>query len=78
MDDRLNETLERAIEAARLLPDDVQEELGRELLERVDGYSTPKRSPERQQIIKDRLARPLVAAPKERIDALLRKFDADQ
>lgn len=68
-------TLDDAIEAARRLPENVQTELAAELMERVEDISTPGRSEDRQRLIKERLAKPLEAIPRDDLMALLRRYN---
>ena len=65
-------TLDEAIKAARELPADTQEALASELMEHVEDLSTPDRSDDRQEIIKDRLAKPLKAISRDELMAMLR------
>jgi hypothetical protein len=68
-------TLDKAIEAARKLPQEAQEALAKELLERVEEFSAPERSPERQVVIKDRLSRPLKEVSLDDLMAMLRQYN---
>ena len=68
-------TLDEAVKAARELPAAAQEALAKELLDSVADFQTPDRPAARQQIIRDRLAKPLSAAPRDQVMDLLRKMD---
>lgn len=68
-------TLDKAVEAARKLPQEAQEALAKELLDRVEEFSAPERSPERQAIIRERLARPLEAVSREDVMVMLRRYN---
>jgi hypothetical protein len=68
-------TLDKAVEAARKLSPEAQEALARELLERVEDFSAPERSPERQAIIEDRLSRPLKEVSRDDLMAMLRQYN---
>lgn len=68
-------TLNDAISAARKLPQDTQVAIARELMEQVEDFSTPERTTERQQIIKDRLGKPLHAVSRDELTAMLRQYN---
>ncbi len=68
-------TLDEAVEAARQLPAGTQVELATELMERVEDVSTPDRPAERQELIKDRLSKPLEAISRDQLMAMLRQYN---
>ena len=68
-------TLDEAIQAARKLPKDTQAALASELMEHVEDLSTPDRPSERQELIKNRLARPLKAISRDQLMAMLRRYN---
>lgn len=68
-------SLEDAVVAARKLPSETQEAIASELMEKVEDFSTPQRSSERQAIIKDRLGKPLRAVSRDDLTAMLRKYN---
>lgn len=67
-------TLNDAVSAVRKLPADTQAAIARELIERVEDYSTPDRPAERQTIIKERLGKPLRAISRDELAAMLRQY----
>ena len=71
-------TLDEAVAAARALPEAAQELIAAEIMESVEDLTPSKRSPERQAIIKDRLAKPLKTVSREELTAMLRKYDSIQ
>jgi hypothetical protein len=68
-------TLDKAVEAARRLPENAQAELAAELMERVEDVSTPERPEDRQRLIKDRLSKPLEAITRDELMAMLRRYN---
>ena len=68
-------SLDTAVAAARRLPDETQEALARELMERVEDFSTPDRPADRQSIIKERLAKPLEAISRDDLMVILRQYN---
>ncbi len=68
-------TLDEAVEAAQKLPIDTQAALANELMEHVEDLSTPDRPHERQNLIKDRLAKPLKAISRDELMAMLRQYN---
>ena len=68
-------TLDDAVLAARKLPSDAQMAVARELMEQVEDFSTPDRSADRQQAIKDRLGKPLRAISRDELMAMLRQYN---
>jgi len=77
MNEQKTVTLDDAVSAARDLPDAVQEALAREMLDRIADFQTPDRPPARQQIIQERLARPLSAISRDDLMKMLREYDPD-
>ena len=69
-------TLDDAVRIARTLSAETQEALAHELLEGIEDFSTPERSPERQAIIGDRLAQPFDAISRDELMAILRRYDS--
>ncbi len=77
MTDQKTITLDEAVMAARELPAAAQEALAKELLDCVADYQTPDRPAQRQQIIQERLAKPLHAVSRDEVMELLRNYDPD-
>ena len=75
MTDTKTKTLDDAVQAARSLPDEAQQALAQEIIERVEDFTTPDRSPERQAIVKERLSKKLEAVPREDLMAILRQYN---
>ena len=67
-------TLNDAVSAARKLPEDTQVAIARELMEQVEDFSTPDRPADRQEIIRERLSKPLRAVSRDELTAMLRKY----
>lgn len=68
-------TLDEAVKAAQKLPIDTQAALANELMEHVEDLSTSDRPGERQNLIKDRLAKPLKAISRDKLMAMLRQYN---
>ena len=68
-------TLDDAVSAARKLPSDAQAAIAQELMEQVEDFSTPERPADRQQIIKDRLSKPLRAISRDDLTEMLRQYN---
>jgi len=68
-------TLDEAMEAARRLPISAQAELAAELMEHIENISTPDRPEDRQQVIKERLAKPLEAISRDELMTVLRRYN---
>ncbi len=75
MSARKNITLDDAVKAARDLPQETQEALAKTLMDEIDDFTTPKRPPERQAIIKARLQKPLKAISRDELMAMLRQYN---
>ena len=67
--------LEEAVKIARSLPADNQLALANELMEHVQDMSPPDRPGDRQDLIKDRLAKPLKAISCDEFMAMLRQYN---
>jgi len=70
-----NITLEKAVEAARNLPDEAQRELASEMMEWVEEYSTPGRPKTRQDIIRERMSKSLKSISRDDHIKMLRKYN---
>lgn len=68
-------TLNYAVSAVRKLPADTQAAIARELMEKIEDFSTPDRPAERQAIIKERLSKPLRAISRDDLTAMLRQYN---
>ena len=75
MGDAKTITLDDAVQAARQLPVDAQVALAHELMERIEDVSTPARPPERQEAIKERLAKPLSSISRDELMDMLRRYN---
>ena len=71
-------TLDEAVKIARRLPVDTQAALANELMEHVLDMSPPDRPADRQDLIKDRLAKPLKAITRDELMAMLRQYTSAQ
>jgi hypothetical protein len=68
-------TLDDAVKAARDLPEETQEALAKTLMDQIEDFATPERSPERQTIIKERVQQQLKAISRDELMAMLRQYD---
>lgn len=68
-------TLDTAIQAVRKLPTAAQEAIAREVMEQVEDFSTPDRSPERQAIIMERMSKPRTYVSRDDFLAMLRQYN---
>ena len=68
-------TLDEAVKIARKLPVDTQAALANELMEHVQDMSPPDRSDDRQNLIKNRLAKRLKAISRDELMAMLRQYN---
>lgn len=59
----------------RDLPEEMQEAIASEMLERAAALVRSERTPERQAIIKERLAAPRTYVPRAEVMAVLRKYN---
>ena len=71
-------TLDEAVKIARKLPVDTQAALANELMEHVQDMSPPDRPADRQNLIKDRLAKPLKAITRDELMSMLRRYNPAQ
>jgi hypothetical protein len=71
-------TLDEAVKIARRLPVDTQAALANELMEHVQDMSAPDRPADRQDLIKDRLAKPLKAISRDELMSMLRRYNPAQ
>jgi len=71
-------TLKEAVKIARRLPADTQAALANELMNHVQDMSPPDRPDDRQDLIKDRLAKPLKAITRDELMAMLRQYTSAQ
>ena len=71
-------TLDEAVKIARKLPVDTQAALANELMEHVQDMSAPDRPADRQDLIKDRLAKPLKAISRDELMSMLRQYNPAQ
>jgi hypothetical protein len=67
-------TLDEAVAAAKELPKDAQAALAAALMEGVEDISVPDRPTERQALIRERLAKPLVAVSRDELSDILRRY----
>jgi hypothetical protein len=68
-------SLEEAVKIARRLPVDTQAALANELMEHVQDLSKPDRPDDQQDLIKDRLAKPLKAISRDELMAMLWQYN---
>ena len=68
-------TLDEVVRVARSLPPAAQEAIAHELMEQIEDFAEPMRTAERQAIIKERVARPFKAAPRDEVMAILRQYN---
>ena len=74
MNTRRTPTLDEALTVFHDLPDEMQEAIAAEMLERAEELMRPQRTPERQAIVKERMAAPLTHVPRAEVMAILRKY----
>jgi hypothetical protein len=68
-------TLDEAVKIARRMPVDTQAALASELMEHVQESSKPDRPADRQDLIKDRRAKPLKAISRDELMSMLRQYN---
>ena len=68
-------SLEDVIAAMRTLPDQSQQDLASEIMERVDDISNSKLTDEQREIITERMNQPREHVSRDDIHTMLRKFN---
>ncbi|MCP4936210.1 MAG: hypothetical protein GY927_18905 [bacterium] len=68
-------SLEDVIAAMRTLPDQSQQDLASEIMERVDDISNSRLTDEQREIIKERISQPREHVSRDDVHAMLRKFN---
>jgi hypothetical protein len=68
-------TLEDALKAAKVLPEEMQFELAEELVALVEDYQTPGLTPEQKKVVKERLSMPRTHILREDFLAMLRRYN---
>ena len=68
-------SLEDEIAAMRTLPDQSQQDLASEIMERVDDISNSRLTDEQREIIKERMSQPREHVSRDDVHATLRKFN---
>lgn len=68
-------TLDDAMLIARELPANAQLAVARLIVDHIADLTGMERTPEREEVIRDRVARPFVESPREDVLAILRQFD---
>lgn len=72
----MTETLERAIEQAKLLPSERQDEVGEMILSPIEQDASAQRlSPEQEAEVRRRLAMPSDIVPDEEMEAFFRSLE---
>ncbi len=67
-------TLDRAVAAIRELPEETQEAVARELLDRAGWLSESLLSDEQHVVVEERLSKPRTLASPEEVAAVFRKY----
>ena len=67
--------LDIALQAVWKLPEPAQEAIAHEVMEKVEDFSTPARSPERQAIIKERMSKPRKHVSRDDFLTMLRQYN---
>lgn len=67
--------LDIAFRAICKLPESAQEAIAHEVMEQVEDFSTPDRSPERQAIIKERMSKPRDFVSRDDFMTMLRQYN---
>ena len=68
-------SLEDVIAAMRTLPDQSQQDLASEIMERVDDISNSRLTDEQKDIVKERMSKPREHVSRDDVHAMLRKFN---
>ena len=71
-------TLDEAVKIARRLPVDTQAALANELMNHVQDMLPPDRPDDRQNLIKNRLSKPLKAISRDELMSMLRRYNPAQ
>lgn len=69
------EKLDHAVKAVRTLPEEAQEAIAQELMERVSEFSHSHLSEEQRDEVRRRLAKPRHYASDEEVRAVLRRYN---
>lgn len=69
------EKLDRAVKAVRELPEEAQEAIAHELMERVSEFSRSHLSDEQREEVRRRLSKPRRYASDDEVKAVLRRYN---
>jgi len=75
MNTRRTPTLDEAVTVVRDLPDEMQEAIAAEMLERAAGFVQSQLTDEQRAIVKERMAAPRTHVPRAEFMAMLRKYN---
>lgn len=75
MNTRRTPTLDEAVTVVRDLPDEMQEAIAAEMLERAEGFVQSQLTDEQRAIVKERMAAPRTYVPRAEVMAMLRKYN---